>query len=502
MFAGLKEYITELKNHGLVVRTKELPDVDVPILSVTYNSKEAKENCLFVCKGASFKKEYLEAALLAGAAAYVSETDYEIPGVPAVIVNNIRSAMIVIAQLAFGAPDEKINIIAVTGTKGKTTTCYLLKQIFDAWLDGRNEKKAAFLTSVETFDGERSFPSVNTTPEIFESYGFLSKAARLGLRFAIMEISSQGLKYGRVAGLKFGTGILLNLSPDHVSPIEHPDLDDYYSSKLGMFAQTKNAIVNLDSDYADEMIRAAALADAAWTYGTKRDSDYRISEEKSRGGHSFFTMHAEGREISFELGLRGVYNIENAAAAILAGRLYGIPFEIMQKALKDISIPGRGEEFETADHKISVIVDYAHNEISCRKVISSAKEDWPEKKIITVFGCTGGKALNRREGMGRTISELSDKIYLTADDPGPEDVNDICAEVAGYLGNCEYEIITDRETAVRKAFSDIDSPSVLLLLGKGCETAQKVGKSSVFYPSDAAVILECIKEYDEEKTGE
>lgn len=496
----LNDYISALKADGQAVECLNIPSAQKEIRSVTYNSKEAGEGTLFVCKGAAFKKEYLQEAVNAGACACVSETDYGLAGVPCVIVKDVRTAMQKIARLFYGAPEKKIRIIAVTGTKGKTTTCYLIRSIFDAWLEEKGEKPAAFLTSVETFDGKDLFPSRNTTPEIFESYGYLDSAIKNGSRYAVMEISSQGLKYGRVAGLKFKAGILLNLSPDHVSPIEHPDLEDYYSSKLMMFAQTENAIINMDSDYADEIIKAGALSGAVYTYGSYGHADYRISEVYEEDGHSFFTLSGEGKEYLFELGMRGTYNIENAAAAVIAGRLSGVPFELMQQVLKSVSIPGRGEEFSTEDGKVAVIVDYAHNELSCRKVIESAKSCWPDRKIITVFGCTGGKALNRRRGMGETISELSDRIYLTADDPGPEKVEDICREVAGYFRDCRYQTVPDREEAIRKAFSQIDGPSVLLLLGKGCETAQKVGKSSVPYPSDSVIAKECIMKYNTERT--
>ena len=485
-----------MKDGGLLAGTRNIPADSPEVCLVTYNSKEAKKNSLFVCKGVSFKKEYLEEAVAAGACAYVSETDYGIARAAAVLVTDVRQAMQVIAKQYYGDPGNDIHIIAVTGTKGKTTTCYLLKMVFDAWLEQKGEKPAAFLSSVETYDGETSGPSKNTTPEIFESYDFLKRAVKNGAKTAVMEISSQGLKYGRVAGLTFGTGILLNLSPDHVSPIEHPDLEDYYSSKLKIFAQSKNAIVNMDSDYANAVICAAAASDAVYTYGSLGGSDYRIYEVYEEDGHTFFTMSGEGREILFELGMRGAYNIENAAAAIIAGRLCGIPFELMKEKLKTVSIPGRGEEYSTKDGKLSVIVDYAHNEISCRKVIEAAKNSWPDKKIITVFGCTGGKALNRRQGMAETISELSDEIYLTADDPGPEAVEDICREVAGYFKECRWQTIPDRESAIRQAFADTKEPAVLLVLGKGCETAQKIGSKSVPYPSDAVIVKECIENYN------
>ena len=210
----------------------------------------------------------------------------------------------------------------------------------------------------------------------------------------------------------------------------------------------------------------------------------------------FFTLWGEDREIPFELGMRGAYNAENAAAAVITGRLMGIPFEIMQEALLKASVPGRGELFRTADGRIMAIVDYAHNEVSCRAVIESARKEFPDRKIISVFGCPGGKGLNRRAGMGRAVSGLSDSIFLTADDPAEEKVEDICMEIASSISGCPYRIIPDREEAIAAAFAEADAPAVIMLLGKGCETAQKVGKQSTFYRSDAVNAAECIAKYD------
>ena len=492
----LGEYVSLLEGEKLVIKFINPSDTEKTVRFLTYNSKEVSSGTLFVCKGAAFKKEYLLDALQKGAFAYVSETDYEIAGVPAVIVSDIRRAMPYLARAFYDIPEDAQKRIGVTGTKGKTTTCYLLRKIFRLYSESKGIKEPAFITSVETYDGQKTVPSANTTPEIFEGYRYLRTAYDNGISDVIMEVSSQGLKYDRVSGISFFIGMILNLSPDHISPIEHPDLEDYYSSKLKLFAQSRNVIVNLDSDYSKEMLKAAIAAEGVYTYGTGSGADYRICEIEDQGSHVLFCLEGEGKRIPFDLGMRGVFNIENAVAAIIAGRIRGIPFGIMQEALKDVFIPGRGEEYQTKDNKIHVIVDYAHNALSCGKLLESAKSSWPDRKIISVFGCTGGKALNRREGMGKVISALSDKIYLTTDDPGPEDVQDICTEVTGYLGNCDYTIIYDREEAIKAAFAGTDEEAVLLIMGKGCETAQKVGKTSVPYVSDPVVVSQCIEDYD------
>ncbi len=492
----LGSYLSLLRDQGLVKNAPEELPSGREVRAISYNSRDVKEDTLFVCKGAAFRREYLIAAAEAGAVAYVSETDYQAEGLPALIVNDIRKAMTVIAKAFYAVPEDEMNIIGVTGTKGKTTTCFYLKQILDANNESSGEKPAAILTSIETFDGIQTEPSANTTPEIFEGYAHLKNAYESGIRDAVMEVSSQGLKYGRVDGIVFNTAVFLNISPDHISPIEHPDEEDYLESKLKIFSQCRNAVINLDCDHSDEVIRASVHAEAVYTYSESQRADFMIADLREEGGHVFFTFCGEDREIPFELGMRGAYNAENAAAAIITARLQGIPYEIMQEALRKASVPGRGEMFSTSDGRIKAIVDYAHNEISCRSVILSARNEFPDRKIISVFGCPGGKGLNRREGMGRAISELSDRIYLTADDPAGESVEEICREIAGSIKDCPYRIVPDREEAIAGAFEDTEEPSVIMVLGKGCETAQKVGKQNVFYRSDAVNVEECIQKYN------
>jgi len=493
----LGSYISLLQENGLLESSCETVLSGQEVRYISYNSIDVKEGTLFVCKGAAFRPEYLQAAADAGAFAYVSETDHNIPGICALTVRDIRKAMTLIAGAYYDIPEDALSITGVTGTKGKTTTCFYLKQILDAFNESAGEPDAAILTSIEIYDGKQTVPSANTTPEIFEGYSHLRNAYDSGIKDVVMEVSSQGLKYGRVGGMVFNTAVFLNISPDHISPIEHPDEEDYLESKLKIFLQCRNAVINLDSEHSDEALKASVNAEAVYTYSASRGADYMITDVREEGGHVFFTLCGEDREIPFELGMRGAYNAENAAAAIITGRLQGIPFEIMQEALLKASVPGRGELFSTADGKIKAIVDYAHNEVSCRAVISSARNEFPDRKIISVFGCPGGKGLNRRAGMGRSISALSDRIYLTADDPAGENTEDICREIAESISGCPYTVITDREEAIAAAFAEAEEPSVIMLLGKGCETAQKVGKQNVFYRSDAANAAECIRKYDE-----
>ncbi len=497
----LREIISLLDDCGVLDSCRGLPYGDIRLLSVTCNSKETAEGALFVCKGSAFKKEYLEEAVRKGAAAAVSEKDYDVAGLPLILVTDIRKAMEKLAGAFYPVPEGEMPLIGITGTKGKTSTAYLIRKILDCHAEHTGAGPAAILTSIEMFNGVRSFPSVNTTPEILDGYRFRREAWQNGAGAMVMEVSSQGLKYGRVAGMTFDIGILLNLSPDHISPIEHPDLEDYYGSKMKLFSQSRHAVFPDQGEYSEQMREAAKNAEIH-TFGVSEEADYSITGMEEQDGSTAFRIRTGGETVPFVLGMRGRYNVENAAAAIAACRILGVPLETIKEAVREVSIPGRGEEYSTKDGKIRVIVDYAHNAVSCDHVIRAAKDTWPDRKIVSVFGCPGGKALNRRKGMAEAVSALSDFIILTADDPGPEEVSDICREIAESVKDCEYRIIPDRVEAIRTAFAGIREETVLMLLGKGCETAQKVGGRNVPYASDASVAKQCIEEYDTSQNGD
>ncbi len=494
---SLSEYVDMLKRSGLVVNAGLYEKGNESVTSITYDSRKACKGCLFVCKGAAFKKEFLVNAINDGCIGYVSETDYDIAGAPCVIVKDIRDAMPPIARMFYDIPED-FKIIGITGTKGKTTTAYYIKAIFDEAARMNAGHEAAFITTVETYDGKERISTGITTPESFELYRHFRNACDSGIDHIIMEVSSQALKYKRTDGICFDTAIFLNISEDHVSPAEHSDFEDYFTSKLKIFSQCRSSLICADMDKLDRVLSEAKNAGDTVTFGMENSADIIAVNAREMGAQTAFTARYDGKDYEFLLNMDGLYNIENALAAIGVAFKYGIPYEAMYEALKRITVPGRGEEYSSRDGRINVMVDYAHNGISFRNRIGAARRRWKDRKIITVFGCTGGKALNRREGMGLAAGELSDYIYLTADDPANESVSDICAQVGTYIDKtgCRYEVIEDREEAVKAAILSCDEPSVVLLLGKGSERSQKVAHGSQPYKSDAVVAREALNIYD------
>ncbi len=493
---NLSEYADMLEGKNLVAGINLCDGGDKPVTSITYDSREAKDGCLFVCKGASFKKQFLENAIKDGCIGYVSETDYDIDGVPCIIVKDIRDAMPPIARMFYDIP-QSLKIIGITGTKGKTTTAYYLKAIFDEAAHMSGGHDAAFITTVETYDGKERISTGITTPEAFELYRHFRNACDSGIDHVIMEVSSQALKYKRTEGICFDTAIFLNISEDHISPMEHSDFDDYLGSKLKIFSQCRTALLCADTDYFDRISKTAKSSNEIITFGMT-GADIRAVNVREMGAQTSFTVKYNDRDYDFLLNMGGVFNVENALAAIGTAFKYGISYEAMHEALKKVSVPGRGEEYSSRDGNINVIVDYAHNGLSFRNIIDAAKRRWQGRKIITLFGCVGGKALNRRENMGLAAGEMSDMIYLTADDPADEKVNDICVQVGAYIEKtgCPYEIIEDRAEAVSDAILSCNEPSVVLLLGKGSEKTQRVAHGTQPYISDAVAAQKALSIYD------
>ncbi len=503
MKPDLKDILTVLLNNDLVTEYDLKDEVGTKIASITYNSKMAGNGCLFVCKGSAFKEQYLKDALRNGACCYVSETIYD-KNNPYIIVNDIRKAMPYIAERFYGIKDELIKI-GITGTKGKTTCAYYIKKMLDTQLSYENApcKECGFITTVETFDGIERVSTGITTPEAFELYRHFDNACKSGIDKIVMEISSQALKYRRTQGIFLDTALFLNISEDHISPNEHEDFEDYFTSKLKIFSQCKNAVICRDCDYFERILQSAKGSDTVQriiTYGFDPSADAYGFDIKEKGSQTEFKLKYNDRIYEFVLNMRGDFNVLNAIASACVGFIYGISYESMKKAFENVSVPGRGEEYHSPDDKLTAIVDYAHNGFSFEKIICMAKKSWPEALIVTLFGSPGGKAYNRRKDLGTAASLNSDFLYLTADDPGREDVNEICKEISKYAeqNGCKYVIISDREQAIFQAVADAagrNIKTVLMILGKGCETAQKGASGNEAYRSDAVVVQDAINTY-------
>lgn len=492
---------------------------------LTYDSRKAVPGTLFICKGADFKTEYLYQAVKKGSIAYLSESvtedaqRLEEAAYKAVkdktafgsmqngktvgfIVSDIRKAMAVVSSAFFGYEPGVPELIGITGTKGKTTTAWYVKAMLDLWKKAQQQPETGLISTIWNYDGMHREEAVMTTPEAPTIHEMLANMKVSGITAATMEVSSQALKYKRVKELIYEVGIFLNISEDHISPQEHSDFEDYFSSKLSIFRQTKCACVNLDSKYREQILRAARNAEKILTFGTCEDADIQYHDVAVSGNKIRFQVSCPRFTETFELAMKGRFNVENAVAAIAAGYALHIPLIYMKQALAQTCVPGRMETFFSADHEICGIVDFAHNRLSFEKLYDAVHFEYPEyKKIITVFGCPGKKALNRRRELGMLAGLCSNQVLITSDSPGTEDAEKIAGEIRSYVewSNCPCEYISERSKAVACAVrmaKQSKEKTLILLLGRGTEKFQKIGTQTVAYPTDAQLLQRALRKQE------
>ena len=472
------------------------PELDRTVELVSYNSREVVPGTLFLCKGAHFKPEYLAQAAQKGAFAYVSEVPYPQVELPCILVRDMRRVLAPLAVKYYNDPSQKLKVAGVTGTKGKTTTAWYLKAILDKYLASKGTS-CALISSLETWDGVECAPSHMSTPEPLELQRHLARAAANRLEYAVMEASSQGLKYHRTLGTKFAAAAFLNIGTDHISPIEHPDFDDYFQSKLKIFAQAELSCVNLDCDHAQEALEAARAACGSVLTFSRRDPAAGVyGHDVRKVGHEIL-FQAEAAQLTgqYRLTMPGLFNVDNALAAIALCRGLDIPQEAVREGLAGASVPGRMEVYSSQNGQVAAIVDYAHNRMSLETLLRCVKEEYPDRRVTAVFGCPGGKALDRRRDMGEVAGQYADRVYLTEDDPGEEDPVAICGEIAAHV-TCPWEIWPNRSEAIRQAILGCGRPTVVVIAGKGAERHQKRGLEWVETPSDKQYAQAFLREYD------
>lgn len=491
-----------LKERGLLKRTEGVTGKE-KIAWLTCDSRKVTEGTVFICKGAAFKEEYLAEAVKKGASSYISECSYQAgETLTGFIVTDIRKAMAAASAVFFGYVPGNLCVTGITGTKGKTTTAWYLKAMLDEWMKEQGGAATGLLSTIQNFDGRKWEDAVMTTPEAPVLHEFLAETVKNGLTHVTMEVSSQALKYKRVRELRFQVGIFLNISEDHISPVEHEDFEDYFSSKLSLFRQSETACINMDSGHRQRILKAARKAGRIVTFGRHPKADLRYGDVRMQEGGISFRVKCDRFSARFQLRMKGRFNIENAMAAIAAGYVYGIPVHCMQKALAETRVPGRMETFQSFDKKICGIVDFAHNRLSFEKLFDAVFQEYSSyKRIITVFGCPGGKALNRRRELGLIAGLFSDYVLITSDDPGTECQSEIAGEIRRYveMTGCPCDCIEERRDAVSAAVRIAEQnkeKTMILLLGRGSEKYQKIGKASLDYPMDSILMQNAVERYN------
>ncbi len=447
---------------------------------ISYNSKDVNTSTLFVCKGINFREVYLEEAVEGGAFCYVSEKEYDVD-CNNIIVTDIRLALAYLAKWYYEYDEDSPKLIGVTGTKGKSTVTYFIKNILT-----QGGVKCGYITTIDTYDGSETKESVLTTPESLELYELLYNAKQNGCTWMVVEVSSQAEKMHRIEGLEFECGVFVNISDDHISPNEHHSFEEYLDYKGKIVSRFRKAVINIDDVHADEIISyAKEKGHEVITYSVRNVSaDYHAGEITKNGFRSIFDVITPEKKFNAVVKIAGEFNVANALAASAVGDIVGIDDSSKAAAIARTRVKGRMNIFQSG--KYIAIVDYAHNKHSLEAALTALKEYYPERNIHLAFGCPGEKALQRRYDMASVASKYAKFVYVTSEDPGRVDPEEIANEVKGYLDGfgTENEIIIDRKTAVKTAVERLTENDILIIAGKGSEHYQVVNGKAVPYESD------------------
>lgn len=493
----ISEFIIRLREEGLL--TMWQGDMDLVIEDIQYDSRKCGANTLFLCKGATFEPSYITKAKEAGAVAYLAIRPFdEGEEMTALIVNDIRRALAVAADVFFESPWKKLHMIGVTGTKGKSTTVTLLKDILDAHAKKKGLPLTGLTSSARVYDGVTDAPAKLTTPENIDLYRNMDNAVNAGLQTMIVEVSSQALKYHRVGEIHFDDVVFLNIAPDHISDIEHPSFEDYFASKLMIFNVAKHAYINLNSDRLDDIKKAVAACDTVTTFAVENDAQYRAMHIESDKDGMRFELTDGVHTYPIATAMKGLFNVENALVAGAVALNLGVDIATIQEVLANRHFEGHMVYRHSKDG-VTVIIDYAHNDISFRKVIESVHAEYSGAPLWFVFGSAGSKAQSRRADLGKIVGEEGARVYLVPDDPQHERVEDINAEIASYMAHPVPTVsLTDREEGICDAILSAPAGTVVLVLGKGSETAQKGPNGPEAYTGDVPLAEKYVAQRDAE----
>ena len=469
-------------------------DPNKEITSVEYDSRKVAVGSLFVCvqgftvDGHTFASKACEKD---ASAIVVDSTRTGFPkeklealteqyGVCIVEIEDTHKHLADLCANFYGHPESRLAVFGITGTKGKTTTAFMLREILEQ--SGRDTGLIGTVCNI--IAGKKSH-AAHTTPESRDLFGMMDTLTRFGSENLVMEVSSQALKLDRVRGITYRTAAFTNLYEDHIAPNEHPDMEDYISCKLRIFDSCETGILNVDCSEAERVTEYCKGKVDLITYGIDHDADFMARNLRpERRGHvtgTVFELDSKYYKCDVFVALPGKFNVYNALCAICSAVNEGIDIEVIKTALANISVPGRMQPVEN-DFGVNILVDYAHNAAALESVLDTLKE-YTTGRIITVFGCGGNRAKTRRFEMGEVSGNMSDYTVITSDNPRNEEPDAIIQDIITGISKTEgkYEIEPDRSKAIKLAIDMAEEGDTVLIAGKGHEDYQIFADKTIHF---------------------
>ena len=454
-------------------------DSHITLHGLAYHTGHVKPGFIFFCLQGSHVDghDFIPLAVEAGASAVVLEQEREVNGAVKIQVSSVRRAMALAAELFYGSPSQRLRLIGVTGTNGKTTTTHLIDEILQAW-----GKKTALLGTIKYRIGRETLPVLATTPEAPDLQKMLHAMCDQDMDYAVMEVSSHSLEQHRVSGCDFNTAVLTNVTDDHLD--FHQSSDRYLAAKGKLFTQLggsfwkgnlpRFAVLNWDDPHCDYFLRQVTAQ--AVSYGIQDGADVRASDITIKSDGVSYRLNSPWGSEHFALKMTGVFSVYNALAATTAALLEGVKLPLIKEVLQKINgVPGRFERVDRGQDFL-VIVDYAHTPDGLENILKTARQ-FARKKIITIFGCGGERDRGKRSIMGQIAGHYSDYCILTSDNPRGEDPWRIIQEVeAGLqeekLSGSGYTIQPDRYEAIKLGIELARPEDIVIIAGKGHENYQ------------------------------
>ncbi len=473
---------------------KTIDAAGLEIANVVNDNRKIKEGSLFICiKGANFDGHSCAAeAAEKKAGAIVAGHDVELPEdctMPVVRVKDTRYAMAFISAAYFDHPASKLKTIGITGTKGKTTTTYLIRSMLE-----NAGYKVGLIGTIEVIIGDEHIHAENTTPESYTLQEYMARMVKAGCDAVVMEVSSQGLMLHRTQGFKFDLGIFTNIEADHIGPNEHKDFDDYMHCKGILFKQCKTGILNGDDIHTEDILEGHTCE--VETYGFNRDVDIRAVNLAyiHKPGHLGVFFDTEGLiNMHAEITNPGKFSVYNALCAIAVARHFGCTPEQIAPALKEAKVKGRIEMVKVSDD-FTLMIDYAHNAMALKSLLTTLR-DYRPNRLICLFGCGGNRSKLRRFEMGEVSGRYADFTIITSDNPRFEEPEDIINDIETGMKKTDgkYIKIADRKEAIAYAIDHGEQGDIIVLAGKGHEDYQEI-KGVKYHMDERELIRDILEE--------